>query len=435
MIDDCKAGNIDMIITKSISRFARNTLDCLKYIRQLKDMNIPVLFEKESINTMDAKGEVLITIMASLAQQESQSLSQNVKMGLQYRYQQGKVQINHNRFLGYTKDADGNLIIDPEQAEIVKRIYREYLEGLSMDKIAAGLERDGILTGAGGKKWHTSTINKILRNEKYIGDALLQKTYTADFLNKTRVKNNGLVPQYYVEGNHEAIIPKDIHLQVQEELVRRRVVKTSANGKKHSYNCNHCFSQIVICEEYGEMFRRLHWNNRGVNSIVWRCISRLESTGLEYHARTINKLVLQDAVVKAINQMLENKSSYQAQLQLNIASVIRASQATSVENIDEKLMALQQELIQKAQSKESYNEIADEIFRLRELRQKATIDTASRDEQIKRINDLQDYIEQQTTHLTEFDELLVRRWIKQITIWDDRIAVELKSGVSFDVDA
>ena len=255
MIDDCKAGNIDMIITKSISRFARNTLDCLKYIRQLKDMNIPVLFEKESINTMDAKGEVLITIMASLAQQESPSLSQNVKLGLQYRYQQGKVQINHNRFLGYTKDADGNLIIDPEQAEIVKRIYREYLEGLSMDKIAAGLERDGILTEARGKRWHTSTINKILRNEKYIGDALLQKTYTTDFLNKTRVKNNGLVPQYYVEGNHEAIIPKEIYLQVQEELVRRRVVKTSANGKKRSYSCDHCFSQIVICGECDEMFR------------------------------------------------------------------------------------------------------------------------------------------------------------------------------------
>lgn len=185
MIDDCNAGKIDMIITKSISRFARNTLDCLKYIRQLWDINIPVLCEKESINTMDAKGEVLITIMASLAQQESQSLSQNVKLGLQYRYQQGKVQINHNRFLGYTKDEEGNLIIDPEQAEIVKRIYREYLEGLSMDKIAAGLERDGILTGTGGTRWHTSTINKILRNEKYIGDTLLQKTYTTDFLNKT----------------------------------------------------------------------------------------------------------------------------------------------------------------------------------------------------------------------------------------------------------
>ena len=129
---------------------------------------------------MDAKGEVLISITASLAQQESQSLIQNIKMSLQYRYQQGKVQINHNRFLGYTKNADGNLVIDPEQAETVKRIYREYLEGLSMDKIAAGLERDGILTGAGEKKWHTNTINKILRNEKYIGDALLQKTYTTE---------------------------------------------------------------------------------------------------------------------------------------------------------------------------------------------------------------------------------------------------------------
>ncbi|WP_455268693.1 recombinase zinc beta ribbon domain-containing protein [Ruminococcus sp.] len=282
---------------------------------------------------------------------------------------------------------------------------------------------------------HTTTINKILRNEKYIGDALLQKTYTTDFLSKTRVKNNGLVPQYYVEGNHEAIIPKEIYLQVQEELVRRRVVKTSANGKKRSYSCNHCFSQIVICGECGEMFRRLHWNNRGVKSIVWRCISRLESTGLECHARTINELVLQDAVVKAINQMLGDKSSYQAQLQLNIASVIRASQVTSVENIDENLMALQQELIQKAQSKEAYDEIADEIFRLRELRQQTTVDTAARDEQIKRINDLQDYIAQQTTHLTEFDESLVRRWIKQITIWDDRITVELKSGVSIDVNA
>ncbi len=384
---------------------------------------------------MDAKGEVLLTIMASLAQQESQSLSQNVKLGLQFRYQNGQLQINHNRFLGYTKDADGNLVIDPEQAEVVKRIYREYLKGSSMNKIAAGLEADGILTGAGGKRWHTSTINKILRNEKYIGEVLLQKTYTTDFLNKTKVKNNGLVPQYYVEGNHEAIIPKDIYLQVQEELVRRRVVKTSANGKKRSYSCNHCFSQIVICVDCGEMFRRIHWNNHGCKSIVWRYISRLESTGLECHARTINELVLQDAVVKAINQMLGDKSSYQAQLQLNIASVIRASQATSVENIDEKLMALQQELIQKAQSKEAYDEIADEIFRLRELRQKTTVDTAARDEQIKRINDLQDYIAQQTTYLTEFDESLVRRWIKQITIWDDHITVELKSGVNIDVDA
>ena len=235
-----------MIITKSISRFARNTLDCLKYIRLLKDINIPVYFEKESINSMDAKGEVLLTIMASLAQQESQSLSQNVKLGIQYRFQEGKVMVNASRFLGYTKDKDGNLVIEPKEAEIIKRIYREYLDGFSSNKIADGLMRDGILNGAGNARWHTSNITSILRNEKYIGDALLQKTYTTDFLTKTRIKNNGTVPQYYVEDNHPPIIPKDLYMMVQEELVKRRVVHTSSNGKKRNFSSNHCFSQIVF---------------------------------------------------------------------------------------------------------------------------------------------------------------------------------------------
>ena len=162
MIEECKAGNIDMIITKSISRFARNTIDCLKYIRQLKALNIAVFFEKENINTMDSKGEVLLTIMASLAQQESESLSQNVKMGIQFRYQQGIVQVNHNRFLGYTKDADKHLVIVPEEADIVKRIYREYLEGANYKEISSGLEADGILTVAGNPRWHSSTLKKIL---------------------------------------------------------------------------------------------------------------------------------------------------------------------------------------------------------------------------------------------------------------------------------
>ena len=149
MIDDCKLGLIDLVITKSISRFARNTVDCLNYIRELKEMNIPVFFEKESINTMDAKGEVLLTIMASLAQQESESLSKNVKLGMQYRFQQGKIMVNTTCFLGYDKDDNGNLIINPEQAEIVKRIFREYLEGKSILAICRGLEHDGILTARG----------------------------------------------------------------------------------------------------------------------------------------------------------------------------------------------------------------------------------------------------------------------------------------------
>jgi site-specific DNA recombinase len=362
MIDECHAGNIDMIITKSISRFARNTLDCLKYIRELKDKNIPVFFEKESINTMDSKGEVLLTIMASLAQQESQSLSQNVKMGIQYRYQQGKVQVNHNRFLGYTKDADGNLVIEPKQAEIVKRIYREYLEGKSMDKIAAGLEADGILTGAGKERWHPSTIKKILTNEKYIGDALLQKTYTTDFLTKKRIKNNGTMPQYYVEGDHEAIIPKDIFLLVQEELARRRRVHTTENGKRRCYSCKHCFAQIVFCGECGEYYRRVHWNNRGCRSIVWRCCSRLENTGHACRSRTVNETILEQVVIEAINQVLCQKNDFLKTLQANMKTTISDQSTLSPEVIDTRLRDLQKELLKKANQSADYDAIADEIL-------------------------------------------------------------------------
>ena len=199
MIEDCESGKIDMILTKSISRFSRNTVDCLKYTRQLKALNIAVFFEKENINTLDAKGEVLMTIMAALAQQESESLSANVRLGIQYRNQQGKVQVNHNWFLGYTKDEEGNLVIDKEQAEIVRRIYREYLEGQSLLQIKRGLEKDGIKNGAGHTKWHESNIKQILTNEKYIGDALLQKTYTVSILEKKRAENNGQMPKYYVD--------------------------------------------------------------------------------------------------------------------------------------------------------------------------------------------------------------------------------------------
>ena len=302
-----------------------------------------------------------------------------------------------------------------------------------MDKIAAGLERDGILTGAGNTKWHTSTINKILRNEKYIGDALLQKTYTTDFLNKTRVKNNGIVPQYYVENDHEAIIPREIYMRVQEELVRRRSVKSSSNGKRHSYSCNHCFSQIIICGECGEQFRRIYWNNRGCRSIVWRCISRQESTGHECHARTVNELELQRVAVAALNELLENRVGYQQRLQQNIAAVIHASTTASTDAIDEKLLTLQQDLLKRAHSKEAYDEIADEIFRLRGFRQQTTVDTAARDEQLGRINELQDFIRSQPAELTEFDKSLVRRWFKQITIYEEHYVVELKSGLSVNI--
>lgn len=384
---------------------------------------------------MDASGEVLLTIMASLAQQESQSLSQNVRLGLQFRYQNGKVNVNTKRFLGYTKGPDGNLVIDPEEAEVVKRIYREYLEGRSIGQICKGLERDGILTGAGGTRWHSSTVNKILRNEKYIGDALLQKTYTVDYLSKKRVKNNGAVQQYYVEGNHEAIIPKDLFMLVQDELVRRKLIhSTPKSERNYGFSSNNCLSQIVYCGECGEIYRRIHWNNRGCKSIVWRCVSRLENSGVSCHSRTVNEVNLHGAVTQALNQLLGNKDAVIATLQKNIMNVVKESTAASTEDIDCRMEKLQQELVDKAHQQKDYDGIVDEIIRLRELKEQSQKDVVLRDEMIRRITELQDFLRHQPGELVDFDETLVRRLVAKVTVWEKRIEVELRSGMMVDVD-
>ena len=241
------------------------------------------------------------------------------------------------------------------------------------------------------------------------------------------------MPQYYVEGNHEAIIPKEIFLRVQDELVRRSTKKVSPNGRKVSYSCQHYFSQLIYCGECGEMFRRLHWNNRGCKSIVWRCVSRVQPTGLECHARTVSEEVLQQVFVKALNELLSHKESYQQQLQANIAYVIRLCARGEVQAINEQLIQLQQELLDKVSKRQNYDDIADEIFQLREKKAKTNIDTSARDEQIERITELQDFIKQQSTELTEFDENLARRWLKKITVYEDKYTVEFKSDVSVDI--
>ena len=434
MIGECMAGNIDLIVTKSISRFARNTLDCLKYIRELKEKNIPVFFEKENINTMDSKGEVLLTIMASLAQQESQSLSQNVKLGLQYRYQNGEVQVNHNRFLGYTKDEDGHLIIEPVEAEVVKRIYREYLEGASLLQICRSLKADSILTAANKPHWRPETVKKILQNEKYIGDALLQKTYTVDFLTKKRVKNNGIVPQYYVENSHEPIIPRELFMQVQEEMVRRANLRGGKDGKKRVYSSKYALSSIVYCGQCGDIYRRVHWNNRGYKSIVWRCVSRLEEKGSECTAPTINEETLQTAVVRAINELLANKEPFLQALQKNIATILNEENDNATNDIDSKLEELQQQLLIQAKSKNDYEDVADEIYHLRELKQNALVENAEREGKRQRIAEMTDFFNEQSCELEEYDEQLVRRLIEKVTVFHDKFAVEFKSGVEIDVE-
>lgn len=209
MIKDCMAGKIDLIITKSVSRFARNTVDALQTIRKLKEKNIAIYFEKEGVNTLEGTGELLITILSSQAQEESRNISENTRWGIIRKFENGIISINHNKFLGYTKDKDGELIIIPEEAKLVKRIYRMYLEGSSVLQITRALEKDKIKTVTGKDKWHGSVIDRILTNEKYMGDALLQKTYTVDFLTKKRVKNNGIAPQYYIENNHKLSYQKN----------------------------------------------------------------------------------------------------------------------------------------------------------------------------------------------------------------------------------
>lgn len=434
MIEDCMASKIDMVITKSISRFARNTLDCLKYIRKLKEKNISVYFEKENINTMAAKGEVLLTIMASLAQQESQSLSQNVKLGLQFRYQAGKVQVNHNRFLGYTKDDEGNLVIVPEEAEIVKRIYREYLEGASLLQIGKGLETDGILTAAGKAQWRPTTLQKILRNEKYIGDALLQKTYTVDFLSKKRVKNNGIVPQYYVEGSHEAIIPRDLYMQVQEEMVRRANLHSGSDRKKRVYSSKYALSSIVYCPQCGDIYRRIAWNNRGKHSTVWRCCTRVERGPKVCDAPTIQESDLQNAVARAINRVLGGREGFLPLLEENIEVVIGCGVDDEIAEIDCRLEEQQQELLNLANAKKDYSKVADEIDRLREEKQAILMREADRDGRRQRIEEMKAFLQEQADTPLEYDERLVRRLIEKVTVYEDKVVVEFKSGLETDVD-
>jgi len=355
-------------------------------------------------------------------------------MGLQYRYQQGEIQVNCKWFLGYTKDENKRLVIVPEEAETVKRIYREYLEGNSLLKITRGLMADGIKNGSGRTKWHTSNVNQILRNEKYIGDALLQKTYTTDFLTKTRVRNHGIVPQYYVENSHEAIVPREIFMRVQEELIRRRIIHTSPNGQIRKFSSNHTFANKIVCGNCGEVFRRVHWNNHGKKSIVWRCVSRLENTGRFCDARTISETDLEETLVKAINKVLCDKDDYLVILQENIQKALVGEESVDLSEIDRQLGELQTELVKRVNTKADYDDIADEIAKLKDEKQNSELNNIRQDDLKKRISDMSAFMQQQTSFLINYDEGLVWRLIEKVIVDVDKLTVDFKSGVMVNVD-
>ena len=270
MINDALEHKVDLIIAKSVSRFARNTVDSLINIRKLKENGIEVNFEKENIWTFDSKGELLLTIMSSLAQEESRSISENVTWGIRKRFSDGKYTIVLKHFLGYEKDANGNVVINKKQAEIVRYIYKRYLEGATARNICAELEKSHIPTPSGKERWFPSTVLSILSNEKYKGDALLQKSYTSDFLTKKVRKNNGVLPKYYVENGHiPIIVPEDWEV-VQEEIARRRSI-----GKAYSFAT--VLSSKLICEDCGGFFGVKVWHsNEKYRCIIYRCNNKYE---------------------------------------------------------------------------------------------------------------------------------------------------------------
>ena len=382
---------------------------------------------------MDAKGEVLLTIMASLAQQESQSLSQNVKLGFQYRFQQGQVQVNHNRFLGYTKDENGKLVIVPEEAKIIKRIYREYLEGASLRDIKAGVEKDKILNGAGNKKWNVSNLKQILTNEKYIGDALLQKTYTVDFLNKKRVKNDGIVPQYYVENSHEAIIPKEIFMRVGEEIYRRSNM-VSGNGKRRIYSSKYALSSIVYCSKCGDIYRRIAWNNRGKKYTVWRCCTRVTHGPEACEARTIREEDLQEAVVESINQLISESSELKEIIKENIEKAITGNGSSRIKELDKEMLKVQEELLKVANAKKDFTDLADRVEELRNEKEKILLNVAEEKNELSRLRELEEFLENQELEVDSYDEELVRKLIEKIVIYEENLKVIFKSGLEVEIE-
>lgn len=308
MVNDALSGKIDLILTKSISRFARNTVDTLTTVRTLKDHKVEVYFEKENIYTLDTKGEVMLTIMGSLAQEESRSISENVTWGKRRSMEEGKFSLAYKCFLGYEKGEDGLPRIVEHEAEIIREIYQLFLGGSTVRSIADHLTAKDIPTPAGKKKWSVSTIMSILQNEKYKGDALLQKTYTADFLTKKVKKNCGEVPQYYIENSHPAIIDAETFDLVQKEIERR-------NPHRYQLHRSSPLNAKIICGECGGFYGRKVWHsNSKYRKSVWQCNHKFDN---ESHCSTpnLNEYEIENAFVIAFNQMLDDKADHLVRLE------------------------------------------------------------------------------------------------------------------------
>ena len=443
MIAACKQGRIDMILTKSLSRFARNTVDCLNTVRLLKAKGIGVIFEKENLNTLTEYSEFLITLFSGFAQAESESLSKNVKWGKQKSAEAENVTFQYKKLLGYRRGADGGPEIVPEEAETVRRIFRRYLEGASLGDIKKELESDGIPTSEGIKGWSYQVIQNILTNEKYIGDALLLKTYVTDPISKKVVKNLGDQPMYYVENNHPAIIPKEIFNRAKEEMARRaskrKVMQKRGKTEQGKYSARYALSELLVCGECGTPYKRCTWARNGKKRIVWRCVSRLEF-GTKYcrSSPTLDEDRLHRAIVAALNEY----GAVRQEIQEGAMELAGMAQDYGMGGSDllalrQRLDALTEEqapLLDKvledmdnldlnAQLKALAEEKQDILEQMAALQEKAERQAL----QASRRRELEEWLEQQPMAFTEYDDGVTRRLVERITVADAvTIRVKLK---------
>lgn len=444
MIRLCRQRKIDIILTKSLSRFARNTVDSLGYIRELRALGIAVISEKENINTLTAESEMLITIMSCFAQAESESISKNVSWGVRQSFKNGNVPMQYARLLGYRKGHDGNAEIIPEEAEVVKEIYRCYLDGMSMNLIADRLNEKGLTTKGGSSPYRKMVVQRILTNEKYTGDALLQKTYVTDCITKKTRKNNGELPMYLVKNHHEPIISRSDFNRVQEEMARRSAKRTIADKLTKTgqgkYSAKYALSELLICGECGEHYRRVTWTAKGFKEIKWRCVSRIQYGKKKCHSSpTVDEQALHRAIVSAINEFCEVKDDVAKALRESITEVLDPNQNGSIQAAQQRIDELARnmdELIMLATVPETAENAMSDIAKFSEemkmLREFIETEKAKQTEVQHGSNELSNVLqrlENEDFALTEYDDIVTRQLIELITVdTKNTITVRFKGG-------
>ena len=336
MLELCRSGDIDLIITKSISRFARNTAIVLETVRELKDIGIEVIFEKENINTLSGDGELMLTVLSSFAQEDIKNASDNLKWRARKKFERGELMINAKRFLGYDKDDYGDLIINFEEAEVVKTIFNKYIGGKGVFTIAKELNKEEIPT-VGNKRWHDSTILIILKNEKYKGDAILQKYYSPDHLKKGNVRNNGEIDSYYIEDNHASIVSREMWEQVQEEIKRRAKTKGNVAGDRDKYTKRYPLTRMLYCSKCGSTLRRRTWNSKlDCKKIVWQCSNYIKNgkgacSGTRIDDEIVSRLNIKEEII--VKEELEDgKKHYSYTSKSKQDKPCRESRTTEKEN-------------------------------------------------------------------------------------------------------